>query len=40
MEQDTVEMKLAVLGNTLVGKSALTFRLINNKFPTEHDTVK
>lgn len=37
-QQETVEMKLAVLGNTLVGKSALTFRLINNKFPTEHDT--
>ncbi len=33
MEPEAVEMKLAVLGNTLVGKSALTFRLINNRFP-------
>jgi len=32
------ELKLAVLGKTLVGKSALTFRFINDRFPTEHDT--
>ena len=32
------ELKIAVLGKTLVGKSALTFRFINDKFPTEHDT--
>ena len=31
-------LKIAVLGQTLVGKSALTFRFINNKFPNEHDT--
>ena len=31
-------LKIAVLGQTLVGKSALTFRFIKNKFPTEHDT--
>ena len=32
------ELKIAVLGRTLVGKSALTFRFINDRFPTEHDT--
>ena len=32
------EFKIAVLGKSLVGKSALTFRFINDKFPTEHDT--
>jgi GTPase SAR1 family protein len=32
------ELKIAVLGKTLVGKSALTFRFINDRFPTEHDT--
>ena len=31
-------LKIAVLGQSMVGKSALTFRFINNKFPTEHDT--
>ena len=31
-------LKIAVLGQTLVGKSAMTFRFINNKFPQEHDT--
>ena len=39
--QDTdssVPLKIAVLGQSMVGKSALTFRFINNKFPTEHDT--
>ena len=36
--QDSVPLKIAVLGQTLVGKSALTFRFINNKFPDEHDT--
>ena len=44
MEQDNspsesgIPLKIAVLGQTLVGKSAMTFRFINNKFPTEHDT--
>ena len=33
-----VSLKIAVLGQSMVGKSALTFRFINNKFPTEHDT--
>jgi GTPase SAR1 family protein len=32
------EFKIAVLGKSLVGKSALTFRFINDKFPAEHDT--
>ena len=31
-------IKLAVLGKSLVGKSALTYRFISDKFPTEHDT--
>ena len=34
----SVSLKIAVLGQSMVGKSALTFRFINNKFPTEHDT--
>ena len=33
-----ISLKIAVLGQSMVGKSALTFRFINNKFPTEHDT--
>lgn len=32
------ELKIAVLGKSLVGKSALTYRFINDKFPTDHDT--
>jgi small GTP-binding protein len=32
------EFKIAVIGKSLVGKSALTFRFINDRFPTEHDT--
>ena len=36
--KESVYMKLAVLGKTLVGKSALTYRFISDKFPTEHDT--
>ena len=35
---DVIELKLAVLGQTLVGKSALTYRFISDKFPTENDT--
>ena len=31
-------IKLVVLGKSLVGKSALTYRFISDKFPTEHDT--
>ena len=34
----SIPLKIAVLGQSMVGKSALTFRFINNKFPTEHDT--
>ena len=33
-----INVKLAILGKTLVGKSALTYRFICDKFPTEHDT--
>ena len=36
--ENAIPLKIAVLGQTMVGKSALTFRFINNKFPTEHDT--
>ena len=32
------ELKIAVLGKSLVGKSALTYRFINDRFPDEHDT--
>lgn len=32
------ELKIAVMGKSLVGKSALTYRFINDKFPNEHDT--
>jgi GTPase SAR1 family protein len=37
-ETTVYELKIAVLGKSLVGKSALTYRFINDKFPTEHDT--
>ena len=33
-----VQFKLVVLGKSLVGKSALTYRFINDQFPKEHDT--
>lgn len=36
--QEVIELKIAVLGKSLVGKSALTYRFINDKFPNEHDT--
>ena len=38
MNLKAVELKIAVLGKSLVGKSALTYRFINDKFPHEHDT--
>ena len=38
ISENAVSLKIAVLGQSMVGKSALTFRFINNKFPTEHDT--
>jgi len=37
-ENEIINVKLAVLGKSLVGKSALTYRYICDKFPTEHDT--
>ena len=33
-----LNLKLAILGKSLVGKSALTYRFINDQFPKEHDT--
>ena len=33
-----VQIKLVILGKSLVGKSALTYRFINDQFPKEHDT--
>ena len=36
--ENSIPLKIAVLGQSMVGKSALTFRFINNKFPKEHDT--
>ena len=38
LSENGFPLKIALLGQTLVGKSALTFRFIKNKFPTEHDT--
>ena len=35
---ESQDLKIAVLGKSLVGKSALTYRFINDKFPTDHDT--
>ena len=38
-EEDSKQhIKISVLGKSLVGKSALTYRFISDKFPTEHDT--
>ena len=37
-KENEVEIKLVILGKSLVGKSALTYRFINDQFPTEHDT--
>jgi len=37
-KQSQEEIKIAVLGKSLVGKSALTYRFINDIFPTDHDT--
>ncbi len=33
-----IDIKLVILGKSLVGKSALTYRFINDQFPKEHDT--
>ena len=35
---ESQDLKIAVLGKSLVGKSALTYRFINDRFPTDHDT--
>ena len=37
-ENPPVNIKIVLLGKSLVGKSALTYRFICDKFPTEHDT--
>ena len=37
-EEQITSVKLVVLGKSLVGKSALTYRFISDKFPEEHDT--
>ena len=37
-ENEITTIKIVVLGKCLVGKSALTYRFISDKFPTEHDT--
>lgn len=34
----SIVIKMSVLGKSLVGKSALIYRFISDKFPTEHDT--
>ena len=36
--KEILSIKIVVLGKSLVGKSALTYRFISDKFPTEHDT--
>ena len=37
MNQNLLNIKIAVLGKSLVGKTALTYRFINDKFPTKSD---
>jgi len=37
-KDDGIDVKIVVLGKSLVGKSAMTFRFINDQFPKEHDT--
>ena len=37
-DNSIMKIKLVILGKSLVGKSALTYRFICDKFPTEHDT--
>ncbi len=38
LNREEVGLKLVVLGRSLVGKTALTFRFINDQFPKDHDT--
>ena len=35
---EAVKIKIVILGKALVGKSALTYRFISDKFLTDHDT--
>ena len=37
-EEKSTQVKVVVLGKSLVGKSALTYRFISDKFTEEHDT--
>ena len=37
-KDSSIHIKVVVLGKALVGKTALTYRYICDKFPTEHDT--
>lgn len=36
-KENAIEISIAVIGRSLVGKSALTYRFINDKFPDSHD---
>ena len=36
--ENQINIKLVILGKSLVGKSALTYRFINDQFPKDHDT--
>ena len=38
LNKEDTDAKLVILGKSLVGKSALTFRFINDQFPKDHDT--
>ena len=35
--QEIIEINIAILGKSLVGKSALTYSFVNDKFLKEHD---
>ena len=37
VDDNLLNIKIAVLGKSLVGKTALTYRFINDKFPTKSD---
>ena len=37
-QKNAIPLKIAVLGQSMIGKSTLTFHFINNKFPTKHDS--
>jgi GTPase KRas protein len=38
LDSNLIDIKIAILGKSLVGKTALSYRFINDKFPSEHDT--